>query len=203
MPTESEVAPDHAFEAHVFWEQHKSKINLYAGLVIAALVIFATYQYTSEQRAAAASTALAQAAKPEDYRQVIEKYPRTVAAGDAYLLLAKQLRDDQKYDDAIAALRTFTQQFEKHPLASTGWLSLGQTLEAAGKTDEAADTYQQVTTKFPDSYSAPIAALAQANLLRAKGKIDDAKRAYENVVAQYPESYFAQQALRDMKLLRK
>src|SRR2546425_13112059 len=98
MPTDSEVVPDPSFEPHIFWEQHKQKLVIYGSLLLGALLIFAIYQYTTEQRKEAAGAALAQAAKADDYKSVMEKYPRTIAAGDAALLLARNLREEKKYD---------------------------------------------------------------------------------------------------------
>ncbi|MEA3189112.1 MAG: hypothetical protein QOD99_2942 [Chthoniobacter sp.] len=203
MPSESDAIPNPGFEPQVFWELHKAKIIIYGVLLVVALLVFSIYQYTSQRRTAAAGSLLAQAGKAEDYRQIMAKYPRTVAAGNAHLLLAKELREAKQYEEATSLLREFTQKFPEHPLVSAGWLSLAETLKSAGKTDEAADTYQQIASKFPDSFAAPLAAMEQADLLKSNGKTDEAKRAYENIIAQYPESMIAQQATREMRLLRK
>ena len=203
MPIDSEISATPGFEPHIFWEAHKGKIIFYSALLIGALLIFSIYEYTTSERVKASGALFAQAKTADDYKAVIEKYPHTISAGNASLLLAQTLRDEKKYDDAVATLRKFTQDFPDHPLLSTGWLSLAETLEAQGKTDEAASTFQQVTSKFPDSYSAPIAALEQANLLRLRGKNDEARVAYENILTQYRDSYCAQEATRDLRLLHK
>ena len=206
-PPPTDAIPQHPqqpeFDAHLFWDEHKNKIILAVALIVAALVIYAIYEITAQQRDEAAGAMLAQAAKADDYKALIEKYPQSAAAGDAHLLLAKQLRDEKKYDEAAATLRDFSQKNPEHPLAHAGLLSLAETLELQGKTDEAMTTYQQVATKYPDSYSAPIAVLAQANLLKAQGKADEARRAYENFVTQFPDSVFSQEAMREMRLMRK
>ncbi len=203
MPTDSEIPVTSGFEPQIFWDAHKSKIIVYGALLIGALLIFSIYQYTTSQRLEASGTLFAQAKTAADYQAVIDKYPHTISAGNASLLLAKVLRDEKKYDEAVATLRKFTQDFPDHPLVSTGWLSLAETLEVQGKTAEADSTFQQVTAKFPDSYSAPIAALEEANSLRIRGKNEEARVAYENILTQYRESYCAQEATRDLRLLHK
>src|SRR5438067_9847104 len=106
-PPPTDAIPPHGhehagFDPQLFWEEHKSKIILYGTLLIVALVIFAIYEATAESRAKAAGAMLARASKAEDYKALIEKYPRTIAAGNACLMLAKAQRDEKKYDDAIA-----------------------------------------------------------------------------------------------------
>jgi TolA-binding protein len=203
MSDSTAAIPQTEFDPQIFWDQHKNKIIIYGGLFIVALIIWAISEYTSHARAAAASAMLAHASKAEDYKALIEKYPRSVAAGDASLLLGKQQRDEKKYDDAIATLRNFTEKSPEHPLVHAGLLSLAETLQAQGKIDEALSTYQQVATKYPDSYSAPIATLAQASLLKSQGKTEDARRIYENFIGQFQDSTFTQEAMRELKLMRK
>jgi TolA-binding protein len=203
MPNPTETAPDTGFDPVLFWQLHKTKIIIYAVLILAGLAVFAAYQLTTEKTKADARRAFADAKSGEKYREVAKKYPGTVAAGNAQLLLAEQLRKDRKYDDAIATLRDFIKASPQHPLASSAWLSLGETLEAAGNTDEALDTYQQTASKFPESYAAPIAAMARADLLKGKGKPEEAKQSYENIVSQFPESMFANEAKERLRLLPK
>lgn len=203
MPSEPDVLPSTGFDPQIFWDLHKGKIVAYGALLIVALVLFAVYQFTTQQRLTAASALLAQAHSAEDYQHLIDQYPHTVAAGNAALLLGQQLRHDKKYDKSAATLQKFTQDAPNHPLISGGWLSLAETQEAQGKMDEAKATYQEVTARFPDSYSAPIAAFELASLLKAQGHAEEARHAYENLVAQYRDSYFAQEAMREMRMLPK
>lgn len=203
MPIPAEITPEPGFEPHLFWEEHKSKILLYAGLLLAALVIFGIYQYSSQRKKSEAQNLFAQAKTPDDYRKIIERFPRSAPAANAQLLLADQLRTDKKFDEAIATLRALIDQSPEYPLLSGAWLSLADTLEQQGKTDEAMDMYQQVASKFSDTYAAPLAIMAQANLLKSKGKIDEAKQSYERVLSQFPDSLCARQAMQLSQLLRK
>lgn len=191
------------FDSELFWDENKKTILASVALLVIALVCYGIYETTTKNKRAAASTMLAQAAKPEDYKALIEKYAGTVAAGDAHLLLAKQQRDEKKFDDAAATLRAFTDKYPEHPLIDAGWLSLAETQALQGKPDDAVKTYQTVAAKYPTSYSAPLATLAQASLLKTQGKPEDAKHLYENFLAQYPGSTFTQETMREMQLLKK
>jgi TolA-binding protein len=203
MPIPSEETVPTGFNPIEFWDQNKSKVITYGALLIVGLAAFGVYQVSTQKTLAEAQVLYAQADKAEDYRQIIQKFPRTVTAGNAYLMLAAQLRNESKYDDAVSTLHDFISQFPDHPLAAGGALDLAVTLESQGKLDEALDAYQQVTVKYASTYAAPLALMQQAGLLQSKGKIDEAKRTYETVISQYPESYFAQMANQDLRMLHK
>jgi TolA-binding protein len=203
MPTNTEEAVPAGFDPIVFWMENKSKIITYAALLLAGLAAFAAYQISTQHNKTASEALFAQAVKPDEFRQVIQKYPRSIAAGNAQLMLAEALRSEKKFDEALATLRDFVNQFPDHPLAAGGALGIATTLESQGKIDEAFDAYQQVSVKYSNSYAAPVALMAQGNILAAKGKTEDAKRTYENVVSQFPESIFSQQAMQSAKLLHK
>jgi TolA-binding protein len=200
-PEEEEII--HAgFDPLLFWDQYRQVVLVAGGVILLGLAIFGTYEFNQSRTVAAAGAALSQASTEDDYSQIIAKYPGSIAAGDASLLLAGKLRDEKKYDEAVQVLQTFLDKSPTHPLAHAGDLSIAETLEAQGKTDDAIAKYQEVAAKYPDTYSAPLALLAQANAYKSEGKTEDARRAYENFVAQFPDSIFAQQAMGEMKMLR-
>jgi tetratricopeptide (TPR) repeat protein len=193
---------DTGFDLFLFWDQYRQIILAAGGVLLLGLAVLGFYEYNQSRLIAAAEAALAQASTEDDYRQVIDKYAGTIAAGDASLLLAGKLRDEQKYDDALQVLQTFLDKYPAHPLAHAADLSYAETLDAQGKLDDALSRYQEVAAKYADSYSAPLAVLAQANILKYQGKIEEARRVYENFVAQFPDSIFAQQAMAEMHMLR-
>jgi len=203
MPTSVETPTDTGFDPYVFWMQHKGKIVLYSTLLIVALVIFGVSQLVTQRKNAASTLALATAASVEDFQKVVADYAGTAAAADAQLKLAAKLRDEKKYDDAIATLQKFITDNPSSPLASGAWLSLGATQEAAGKLDDALQTYQQCSVKYPHAYGGPISMLRQASILQDKGKKDETRRVYETVISQYPNTYFSQAATQSLSLLPK
>jgi tetratricopeptide (TPR) repeat protein len=200
-PDEEEII-EAGFDPLLFWDQYRQFILLATGLILLGAVGFGVYEFNQAKRIEAAGAALAQASSEDDYRQIVDKYAGTVAAGDASLALGGKLRGEKKYDEAIEALQTFLDKYPTHPLAHAGDLSIAETLEAQGKTEEALAKYAEVAAKYPDSYSAPLAVIAQANLLRNEGKRDEARRLYENFKAQFPDSIFTQEAMSEMQLMR-
>jgi len=203
MPTNTEEAVPAGFDPIVFWMENKNKVITYAVLLIVGLAAFAAYQISTQRTKAASEALYAQASSPDQFRQVIQKFPRSIAAGNAQLMLAGQLRSAKKFDEALQTLREFVGQFPDHPLAAAGALSIATTLESQGKIDEAFDAYQQVSVKYAASYAAPVALMAQANILADKGKQDEAKRIYENIVSQFSESILSQEAMQNAKLIHK
>jgi len=198
-----EIIPLPGFDPLVFWMQHKGKILVYAGILAIVLVSLVAYQIISHDRLVDSQRLYAQASTEDDYRQIIQKYPHTVVAGNASLMLAEKLRDEKKYDEAIATALALIDQYPDYPLLDAAWLNQAATLEAAGRTDEALNKYQQVASKFATSYSAPQALLAEAALLKSKGRLDEAKHIYENVKSQFPESPFAADAMQQLQQIRK
>jgi TolA-binding protein len=200
-PDEEEII-EAGFDPLYFWDQYRQVILLAGGIILLGLVGFGIYEYNVSQRIAAAGAALAEASTEDDYRAVMDKYPGTVAAGNASLFLGAKLRQDRKYDDSLQVLQDFMDKYPNHPLLPAGDLSYAETLEAQGKVDDALARYEEVAAKYPDSYSAPVAVIAQANILKVQGKIDEARRLYENFVAQFPDSIFTQEAMAEMHMLR-
>lgn len=202
-PFDPDSIPQTGFDPIAFWLAHKTKVIIYSAVIIIAIVAYAYHEISAERETEQSREALAQAGSEDDYRQVIQKFPHAVAAGDASLLLAEKLRDAKKYDDATAVLQAMIDTNPDHPLIDGAWLSLASTYNAEGKPDQAVDTYKQISTKFADRYSAPMALYSVAEILKSEGKLDDAKIAYENVKSQFPESYFASEAIQKLQLLKK
>jgi TolA-binding protein len=191
------------FDPLVFWIKYKSRILLYTTMVIAALALYFAYWSIEKSRREHSEQALANAKTPEDYRKVVEEYPKSAAAGDALLLLGDKLRAEGKLDESSAALKSFIEKFPKHSLISGAYTSLAANQEAQGKLDEALLSYKKVTTSYPTSFSAAAAYIAQGRILGQQGKADEARHAYETVMTQFAESPFQQEAMMEMRKLKK
>src|SRR5919198_3179786 len=107
MPTAPPTSRDVALETRFFLERFKKEIISALIVVLLAVVAFTGYRYYSDRRAAAASASLASAKTAQEYQQVIDRYPNSAAAADAYLLLAEALRGEGKFAEANRALQTF------------------------------------------------------------------------------------------------
>ena len=185
------------------WYMYKTKILTYAAIIAAVLIVMGTYQFHDYMVTIGSQDLYQKAGTAAEFQAVIKKYPGTVAAGNAALRLADKLREEKKYDEAIAVLRSFTEKYPAHPLAAGGWLSLASTYEAQGKLDEALEVNASTISKYPDAYTTPIAMMAQARIYLDKGKKDDARRLYQDVTARFSESVYAREAFRQLHFIKK
>ena len=202
MATTVTPASDPTVDPGLFWFRYKNAVIAGTVIVLVALLGAGGYWLYNSRRNAAAAQLCASAKTAAEYRKVIEQYPGTPASGSAYLLLAEQQRNEQKFADANATLQTFIAKFPKHELISTAWMAIGANLESLGKTDEALASYQRLTTSDPHSFNAPLAMLAQVRLLKEKKQIEEARRVCENILTQYHDSFVAGEATRQLRLLK-
>jgi tetratricopeptide (TPR) repeat protein len=197
------VPQDTGFDPLEFWIRHKSKIVLYSGLLLGALIVFGIFEVTQQRTKVASGAAYAAAKTEDDFRKIAADYPRNVAGANAELMLAEQQRAAGKLDESLATLRNFVTKHPAHPLIAGAYASLGSVEEAKGDLGEALATYQKITTSFPNTYAAPLGWLGQARVLKAQGKTEEARRSYETVIGQFQQTAFANEAQRQVQSLKK
>ncbi len=201
------MTPDPAETVHLtpleVWYMYKTKILTYAGIITAALVLYAAYQLYDYLRTTGAQTLYAKAESVADFEAVLKQYPGTTAAGDAALRLGEKLRAEKKYDESAAVLRNFVEKYPAHPLAAGGWISLGATYEIQGKLNEALAANASALSKYPDAYTAPIAMMSQARLYKLQGKKEEAARTYQDVASRYQGTFYAREAMQELHFLKK
>ena len=202
MATAPPPSRDVALETRFFWDRFKKEIIAALIVILLAVVGFAGYRYYSDRLSAAASASLASAKTPQEYQQVIDRYPNSPAAANAYLLLAEAQRSEKKFAEANTTLQTFITKFPQHEFVSTARMAMAANLESMGKSDDALAAYQQIATTYPNSFNAPLAMLAQVYILKAKNKSDDARRICENILTQYRQSFWAGEAMQELRLLK-
>jgi tetratricopeptide (TPR) repeat protein len=203
MATVSQITNDAALESHLLWDQYKNTIIAVVAVLLLGAIGYTGFQFYHARRAADASALLAAAKSPQDYQQVIDRYPGSGPAASAYLLLGAQQRAKKNYAEANTTLHKFIDQFPKHELITTAWMGVAANLESLGKNDEALSTYQRLATEYPQSFNAPLALLSQVHFLKAKGKFDEARRICETMLSQYRDSALMNEALREMMSLPK
>ena len=202
MPTAPPPSRDVALETRVFWERFKKQITAALIIVLLAVMAFTGYRFYSDRRAATASALLASARSAQEYQQVIDGYPSTPAAADAYLLLAEAQRNEKKFAEANKTLETFIAKYPQNEFVSTAKMAMAANLESMGKADEALVMYQQIASTYPNSFNAPMALLSQVYILKAKNRNDDARRICETILTQYRTSIWAGEAMQQLRLLK-
>ena len=80
-------------DGDIFWKEHWRKFA--GGLIAVVLLILAVGAWTfwQAQQRSAAETLYSVSAGPEGWREVVEKFPGTLAAGNAQLRLAEAFRN--------------------------------------------------------------------------------------------------------------
>src|SRR4029453_4905861 len=107
MPTAPPPSRDVALETRYFLARFKTPIIAAVLVVLLALVGYTGYRYYVDRRAATPSPLLASAKSAQDYQRLIDRFPNTAPAADAYLLLATAQRNEKKFTDANTTLQTF------------------------------------------------------------------------------------------------
>ena len=202
MPTAPPPTRDVILETRVFWDRFKKEITAGLLIVLLAALGFTGYRFYVDRRAASASALLASANTAEEYQQVLQRYPNTPAAADAYLLLAEAQRTAKKFAEANTTLQTFISKYPQHELMSTAKMGMAANLQSMGRTDEALAMYQQIASAYPTAFVAPMALLSQVHILKAKNRNDDARRICETVLTQYRTSFWAGEAMQQLRLLK-
>jgi TolA-binding protein len=169
----------------VFWLRFQKEIAAALIIVLLALAGFGGYRFFTYRRNSAAAELLANAKTPEQYREVMERYPTTPAGASAYLLLADKQRSEKKFAEANTTLQNFIQKYPDHELVPTAKMAMAANFESIGKPDEALSIYQEVATKYSNNYQGPLALISQVPLLKAKGKIEEARRVCEELLTKY------------------
>ena len=190
-------------ETAFFFDEHKGKIIAAIVLAIAGVVVFVFWNYLQTEKTKEITAALYSAKTPADWQSLIAKYPGTIVAGNARLLLADQLRNDGKLDDALKVLSDFTTSSADHPLIAQGWLSYAATLELKGDLEKAGQTYANIAQQYGATEAAPAALSGQARIARDAKDITKARELYENLVQRFPASFWAAEAQNEIERLPK
>jgi predicted negative regulator of RcsB-dependent stress response len=200
MPTLSSADP--VLETQVFWERHKKEV--FAALILALLTVAAWggYRLYSERREATAANFLAAAKTTADFQKLITQYPGTPAGGSAYLFLADEQRKEKKFSEANATLQAFVEKYPKHELKGPARMAMAANLESLGKRDEALTLYQRLVADDPEGFITPTALIAEVPILKAKNQLEEARRVCETILTKYRESLVANEATRQLRLLK-
>jgi len=113
---------------------------------------------------------------------------------DALYKLAWSRLQQQKYDQAVAALTSFLTQYPRHPLAATAYAQRALAQLETGQRQEALADFGVIIDKFPKAREREDAMLQRALLLGNLERPAEMTAAFERLLAEYPESSAAAQA---------
>ena len=173
-------------DSDLFWQAHWKKfVAALVALVVLILAVGAWSLWRSHVRNSAESL-YSTATNAEGWREVMAKFPGTVAAGNARLELAVALRTEGKVEAAVIELEQLVATQPDFPLAGTAWLALGELRQTQGNKDGALEAYRTASTRYKTSYAAPLALLAEANFLKSSGSPGEAKAVFQSIGTLYP-----------------
>lgn len=184
-----------------FLEENFKKIVLGFGLIALLVVAIGTSRHFSHQTELEASERFTAAKTPEDCDIVVQKYPGTLAAGNALLLKADLLWEAGKKESSIATLQEFVKNQAGHPLLANALLGLGSKQAALGDKDSARKTLEGIIRDQPKSEVAAAAATQLGDMLWAEGKIEDAKKLFLELPRNNPGSPFIEQVEERTKMM--
>ena len=171
-------------------EKNIKTIVTVCGVAIVALAAYGVVSYRNHQVATAAAGKFAASQTVEDCDAVTAEYDGTPAAGNALLLKAKLLWEQNKKDTSVAVLKEFLTKYADHELAPAALLSLGSRQEVMGEKAEAEASFKRLATEFKSSELAALAHIREADILWAAGKEDEARKLYDALPSQFTGSQF-------------
>lgn len=187
-PADERLFETDGLEADLFWERYRTPILAGAAAVIAAGFGVAAWFYNAHDSKLKAEAALATAGSPEEWRELISRFPKSQPAANAYFLLAESQREQGNIDESSATYAKFLAEFPKHELAGGARIGIAENLETAGKSAEALAALREVQSMNSGSYAAPFAALLEGRIFLRQGKLAEARKVFSTLVSTYPLS---------------
>ncbi len=172
----------------VVWEKHRMAILVGTGAVVVALVGFFGAMTISHSNRIAAMEAFSAASTADELQAFIAKFPKSVEAGNASLLLSAAMRDEKKPDEASGVLEEFLKAQPNHPLAPLALVGLSGLAAQSDDVVTARADLQRVLSEYPTSFVVPFAMLSEAEILLASGDRQGALAAFQALSRQHPSS---------------
>ncbi len=194
LPPAEEQVIDPGFDAELFWAKYQKAITAAAIGVVVVIIGAIAWVFNDHNSREAAEQQLASAKDVAGWQSLIQNYPHSMAAADAYFLMAEAYRTQGKFTESSTAYQDFLKEFPKHPLAGGASVGLAENLDLQGKTDEALAALREVQTSSSSSYAAPYAAFLEGRILMRQGKMADADRVFSTAFNLYPKSPAGQAA---------
>jgi tetratricopeptide (TPR) repeat protein len=172
-------------DSDLFWQEHWKKFVW--GLVVAIIAV-GVWKFWTAQTLSSAEALFSSASGADAWREVVQRYPGTVPAGNAQVRLADSLRAAGNAAGAVGELEALVESQPAHPLAGAAWLTLGELRQMRGNKDGALEAYRAASSRYGNSYAAPLALLAEARLLQQGGASGEARAILQSIGSQHPNT---------------
>lgn len=194
IPPAEEQVIDPGFDAELFWAKYQKAITAAAIALVVVIIGAIAWIFNDHNSREAAEQQLASAKDVAGWQALIQNYPHSMPAADAYFLMADAYRTQGKLTESTTAYQDFLKEFPKHPLAGGASVGLAENLDLQGKTDEALAALREIQTVNSSSYAAPYAAFLEGRILMRQGKMAEAHRVFSTAYNLYPKSPAGQAA---------
>ncbi|CAN5895620.1 hypothetical protein BH11VER1_BH11VER1_02100 [soil metagenome] len=184
-----------------FFEQNFKKIVIVFVLIAVLLGVLGIARHFQAQTELEAAEKFTSATTVEECEVVIQKYPGSVASGNALLLKADlQWQADNK-QDSISELNRFLKEMPDNALRPQVMLALASKYAALGDATNANKTLDELLSAFPKSEIAAGAQALKGDLLWADGKVEEARKIFEGLPRNYPGSPFLGETEERLKMM--
>ncbi len=180
------VVPTAENRLEEFLDNHFRKTVVAILLLLLVIAGFLASRHFAARRELEAAQMFSAATGVEDCDLVVQKYPGSVAAGNALLQKAELLWQQGKKASSIAALEEFLKTLPSHQLRSSAALALGTKQAALGEKDAARATFESFLKDHPKSELAPAADIQLGDMLWQEGKAAEAKKHFDSLLQKYP-----------------
>ena len=175
-------------DSDLFWQEHWKKFVWGLAALVVAIVAVGVWKFWTAQTLSSAEALFSSASGADAWREVVQRYPGTVPAGNAQVRLADSLRGAGNAAGAVGELESLVESQPEHPLAGAAWLTLGELRQMRGNKDGALEAYRAASSRYGNSYAAPLALLAEARLLQQGGASGEARAILQSIGSQHPNT---------------
>jgi len=119
--------------------------------------------------------------------QIIDLYPGTENAEEAYLRLAETHFADAKYDSSLFYTEKFLKKYSGKDISLIcgGYATKGAALEELKRYEEAGKTYLEAVDRYPDCFAAPVYLIDAGRCFNLAGQDDKAQELYLRAINEY------------------
>ena len=169
----------------VFMEKNVKKLILLALLIVIGVAAFVIVSQLGDAKQREAGNALIAAEDPEAYRKVAADYPNSPSASSAKLLLAGQLLDEGKEDEAVKTLKTLADG--EGSTAQQAQFALAGIHLKQGNSDKAKAAYESLLSNSEAKYLHPLSLVALGDIAKAAGEDEKASSYYQRKIDDYKD----------------